>query len=184
MATGDELVAALSLSQRLGMLGDRPVVEVIAQAHAYVDALDAVGLTDGVVVDLGSGGGVPGLVIANERPRLRLVLVDRRATRADHLHRLVSRLGMSERVDVLATDAERLPMMLDDTVAAVVARGFGPPASVLAAAVPLLGPDGVVVVSEPPERDDRRWPSSLLETYGVDRLPHGDQRVAVLRRRA
>ena len=37
------------------------------------------------MVDLGSGGGVPGLVIARARPDLRLVLVDRRAARTDHL---------------------------------------------------------------------------------------------------
>ena len=49
--------------------------------------------SSGTVVDLGSGGGVPGLVIARARPDLRLVLVDRRAARTDHLPRLVRRLG-------------------------------------------------------------------------------------------
>ena len=64
-----ELAAALAESQRLGMLGDRPVAEVIEHAGAFVLALAEV---TGTVVDLGSGGGVPGLVIARARPDLRV----------------------------------------------------------------------------------------------------------------
>lgn len=178
----EALTEALGLSQRLGMLGSRPVVEVIDQATAYVEALDAVGLTGGVVVDLGSGGGVPGLVIARQRPALQLVLVDRRATRTDHLRRLVVRLGLTGRVEVLTADAALLPRLIPTPVAAVVARGFGPPAELLAVAVPLVGPGGVVVVSEPPEPDPTRWPAAALEEHGVERVAHPDQRVALLRR--
>lgn len=178
----EHLVDALSLSQRLGMLGSRPIDEVITQATAYVDALDAAGLTGGVVVDLGSGGGVPGLVIARFRPQLRLVLVDRRATRTDHLQRLVVRLGMTERIDVIEADTDQLPRLIGLPVDAVVARGFGPPTAVLAAAVPLLGPGGIVVVSEPPEPDDRRWPASVLDPHSLEQVPHDDHRVVVLRR--
>ena len=61
----------------------------------------------GTVVDLGSGGGVPGLVIADARPDLRLVLVDRRATRTDHLRRLVGRLGLADRVEVVERPTSR-----------------------------------------------------------------------------
>lgn len=176
----EPLIEALSLSQRLGMLGSRPVVDVIRQATAYVDALDAAGVTGGVVVDLGSGGGVPGLVIARYRPELRLVLVDRRATRTDHLRRLVGRLAIDERVEVVPADAAQLPGLIPTPVGAVVARGFGPPADLLVAAAPLLGPGGVVVVSEPPESDGQRWPASLLDHYGLERVDHPDTRVAVL----
>lgn len=176
------LVDALTLSQRLGMLGRRPVGEVIIQATAFVDALDAVGVTGGVVVDLGSGGGVPGLVIARMRPNLRLVLVDRRATRTDHLRRLVSRLEIAERVDVYEADAAHLPRLLDEPVDAVVARGFGAPASLATVAAPLLRTGGALVVSEPPEPDAGRWTPALLATHGLRLLPHADRRVAVLAR--
>ncbi len=106
------------------MLGERPIDEVIAHAGAFVGALAG---TRGTVVDLGSGGGVPGLVIARARPDLRLVLVDRRTTRADHLRRLVSRLGAADRVEVVAADASALPRLIDIPVDAVVARELRAP---------------------------------------------------------
>ena len=175
-----ELLGALAESQRLGMLGDRPVADVVEHAHAFVAALDSV---TGTVVDLGSGGGVPGLVIARARPDLRLVLVDRRASRTDHLRRLVGRLGVHARVEILAVDAAEVPKHLPSPADAVVARGFGPPDATLRAAVPLLRPGGLIVVSEPPMTDrSARWPAPLLDAVGVVAVPFPDRRVAVFRR--
>jgi 16S rRNA (guanine527-N7)-methyltransferase len=173
---GSPLLAALAESQRLGLLGERPVEDVVEHATAFVDALTGV---DGTVVDLGSGGGVPGLVIADARPDLHVVLLDRRASRTDHLRRLVGRLGFAGRVDVLTVDAAAAPHAIAD---AVVARGFGPPASTLRAATPLLRPGGVVVVSEPPEPAHDRWPPALLAGVGLVAVAHHDRRVAVFRR--
>jgi 16S rRNA (guanine527-N7)-methyltransferase len=169
------LVEALSTSQRLGMLGSGPVREFIEHSAAFVDALRGV---TGTVVDLGSGGGVPGLVIAWRRPDLQLVLVDRRVTRTDHLQRLVTRLGLGEHVIVRTAEARALPHLLDDPVAAVVARGFGKPRDVIGAALPILSVGGLVVVSEPPRGPDR-W----SEAIGTDLIREAsDRRVAVLRR--
>jgi 16S rRNA (guanine527-N7)-methyltransferase len=173
------LVGALGESQRLGMLGDRPIADVIEHALAFVGALSEV---SGTVVDLGSGGGVPGLVIARARPDLRLVLVDRRASRADHLHRLVGRLGVGDRVEVLAVDAAAVADRLPAPADAVVARGFGAPAATLRAALRLLRPGGLIVVSEPPAGEPGdRWPPPLLVAIGVVTVPHPDRRVAVFR---
>lgn len=171
------LVDALESSQGLGMLGQRPIAEVVEHAMSFVDALG--GIT-GVVVDLGSGGGVPGLVIARARPDLQLILVDRRATRVDHLRRLVHRLDLARRVEILAADAAHL--VLAAPADAIVARGFGAPAKTIRRAVPLLAPDGLIVVSEPPEHTDDRWPTELLVRLGLDRIPHEDRRVACFRR--
>jgi 16S rRNA (guanine527-N7)-methyltransferase len=140
------------------MIGAAPIADVIEHSTAFVDALAGV---CGTVVDLGSGGGVPGLIIAWRRPDLQLVLVDRRTTRTDHLRRLVARLGLSTRVDVLAADARDLPRLLDRKLEAVVARGFGRPAAVLDAARPILAETGIVVVSEPPGEADR-WTADVI----------------------
>ena len=80
----------LTTAQRVGTLGDRPIPEVMEHAQAFVAALVDV---TGTVIDIGTGAGVPGLVIAQERPDLTLVLADRRATRMDALQMGVSGLG-------------------------------------------------------------------------------------------
>jgi 16S rRNA (guanine527-N7)-methyltransferase len=134
------------------MLGAAPIPEVIAHSEAFVSALAAV---SGTVVDLGSGGGVPGLVIAWRRPDLDVVLVDRRTTRADHLRRLVARLGLGGHVTVVTAEARSLPGLLGRAVDAVVARGFGPPSAVVRAARPILRAGGLLAVSEPLDDADR-----------------------------
>lgn len=173
------LVDALAVAQRLGMLGAAPLDATIAHSDAFVAALAGV---SGTVVDLGSGGGVPGLVIAWRRRDLDVVLVDRRATRTDHLRRMVARLGLEPQVAVLTADAARLRSSLGRTVDAVVARGFGAPPAVVAAATPVLAAGGLLVVSEPPERPAQadRWPPDLLDAAGLEWVAHG--RLAVLRR--
>ena len=177
-APSSPLITALAESQRLGMLGDRPVDQIVEHAAAFVDALAGVA---GTVVDLGSGGGVPGLVIADARPDLRVVLLDRRASRTDHLRRLIGRLGFADRVEVLTLDAAAAPRAIAD---AVVARGFGRPASTLRAATPLLRPAGLIVVSEPPpeDLDHDRWPAALLAELELVSVDHDDRRVALFRR--
>ena len=98
------------------------------------------------MVDLGAGGGVPGLVIAHDRPDLRLTLVDRRSKRTDFLRRVVRRLRWSTRVDVVTADVEavigrRGPAAFD----AAVARGFGPPDTTLRFATQLVRAGGRIV---------------------------------------
>jgi 16S rRNA (guanine527-N7)-methyltransferase len=174
------LLEALRSSQRLGMLGPGPVEDVVDHGAAFLEALAT---TRGTVVDLGTGGGVPGLVIGWMRPDLRLLLVDRRARRTDHLRRLVARLGLGERVEVITADIAALGPAWSGRVDAVVARGFGPPISTLRSALPLTVPRGIVVVSEPPEESLDRWPDAVLAELGVERRT-SDRRVAVFARRA
>ena len=168
----EALREALASSQRLGMLGARPVDEVIEHARSFVDALVDV---RGLVVDLGSGGGVPGLVIAAARPDLELILVYRRAARTDPLQRLLGRLGWQDRVEVRCADA--LDLDLVSPADAVVARGFGAPELTARAATRLLGVGALLVVSEPPDDAVDRWQGIA----GLERVPWPDHRVAVLR---
>jgi 16S rRNA (guanine527-N7)-methyltransferase len=161
----DALTAALTEAQQLGFLGRRPIPEAIEHSMAFVRALPE---QCERIVDIGSGGGLPGLVIAVERPEVELTLVDRREKRTDFLRRVVLRSGWAH-VDVLTMDVAALA---DDVTAgrrppfdAVTARGFGPPATTLRLAAQLVAPTGVVVISEPPAGD--RWPNALLSELGV-----------------
>ena len=76
----DRLTAVLARAQALGALGTWPIPEVLAHAREFVTALPT---STERVLDLGSGAGVPGLVIACERPELTVTLVDRRERRTD-----------------------------------------------------------------------------------------------------
>lgn len=151
----------LTAAQRLGTLGERPIAEVIDHARQFLPALEGV---TGRVIDIGTGAGVPGLVIAESRPDLEITLVDRRATRMDALALGVAGLGWSDRVTVVTAEVDDLGRDTQHAgkYAAVVSRGFGPPEVTARLARPLLASGGILVVSEPPEPDPNRWTTELL----------------------
>lgn len=162
-----ELVAVLERSRALGFLGPGPVDDHIDHAAGFVRALRDV---TGCVVDLGSGGGVPGLVLAAARPDLEVVLVDAMAKRCEFLESAVVRLGL-RRARVVHGRAEVVGRgSLRESAAAVIARSFGPPAVTAECAAPLLQPGGLLVVSEPPGAADR-WDAAGLALVGL-RLDH------------
>jgi 16S rRNA (guanine527-N7)-methyltransferase len=155
----------LTTAQRVGTLGDRPIPEVVEHAQAFVAALAGV---TGTVIDIGTGAGVPGLVIAQERPDLTLVLADRRATRMDALQMGVSGLGWEDRITVLTCDIADLGKQPEHAgqYDAVVCRGFGSPEVTAPLARPLLKNGGTLIVSEPPSPKPSRWTPELLEKTG------------------
>ena len=164
-------------AQRIGALGPRPIDDVIAHARAFVDALTLGSLPPRAtrIIDLGSGAGVPGLVVADALPEATVVLVDRRAKRTDALALAVAGLGWRDRVTVICADVEDL--VRDPAHAgsydAVISRGFGPHETTLRLSAGLVCPGGVVVISEPPEGEPNRWSPELvneLSLTGPERL--------------
>jgi 16S rRNA (guanine527-N7)-methyltransferase len=174
----DALTDALGDAQGIGLLGDRPIPEVIAHAGAFVVALADV---SGRIVDLGSGGGVPGLVIADARPDLEIVLLDRRQKRTDFLERMVRRLGWSERVRVVHGDAAVLGQEAQHRACydAAVSRGFGPPEVTVRLSSPFVRVGGLVVLTDPPADHADRW--ETIPHPGLTRLSVPGQPVVVFR---
>ena len=124
------------------------------------------------MLDLGSGGGLPGLVMAVYRPDLELTLLEARQRACRFLREAVTDLDLPGVivVEARAEDAARRAD-LRESFDAVVARSFGPPAVTAECAVGFLRPGGRLVVSEPPgdEEPDRataRWPVPGLEGLG------------------
>ena len=154
-------------AQRIGALGPRPIDDVIAHARAFVDALPS---STRRVVDLGTGAGIPGLVIADARPDVRVVLVDRRAKRTDALAVAVAGLGWRGRVEVLCADADALARDPAHTASydAVVSRGFGPHETTLRVSAQLAAPGGAIVISEPPDGEPNRWRPELVAELHLD----------------
>ena len=77
---------------------------------------------DGLWLDLGSGAGFPGLVVAimTQRP---VLMVESRALRSEFLNRCVTELGLSERATVAAMKLESVPQVTADVISA---RAFAP----------------------------------------------------------
>ncbi len=87
-------------------------------------AARALSSRDRSAVDLGTGAGLPGVVLAIARPEVRFTLLEPRRRRAGFVELAAERLGLAN-VRVLARRAEEL--------AALVARGVEPPADVVLA---------------------------------------------------
>ena len=157
----------LVTAQRLGTLGALPIPDVIAHSRQFVDALAGI---SGTVMDIGTGAGVPGLIIAVDRPDLTLVLTDRREARMDALARGVTAMGIRDRAKVLTADVAVLGQNPEHAANydAVVCRGFASPDVTAILARPLLKNGGTLIVSEPPVSDPSRWPADLLNRLGFD----------------
>jgi 16S rRNA (guanine527-N7)-methyltransferase len=164
----------LARGQDLGFLGPGPVSRQVAHGRALLAGLPA----GGRVLDLGSGGGLPGLVLATYRPELELTLLEARQRACRFLREVVAGLGFAGVVvvEARAEEAARRPD-LRETFDAVVARSFGPPAVTAECAVGFLRSGGRLVVSEPPDEgeSDSRWPTAGLEALGLGPAVRGGE---------
>ena len=167
-----------------GFLGPGPVDRHLAHAQGFVDLARRQDPTASHprILDLGSGGGLPGLVIADQWPAATLVLLEANQRRSQFLERAVMTCHFEDRVTVVTERAEvsgHAPAFRG-TFEGVVARSFGAPAVVAECAAPFLQAGGWLIVSEPPgdevsdsEPNNRtaestRWPSERLTQLGLE----------------
>lgn len=168
MAAAEErLVAVLRHGQQQGFLGPGDLLAHVEHARAHHAAARPV--PGQRWCDLGSGGGVPGLVMALEQPSIEFVLLDRSQRRVDFLETAVQDLELADRVTVALGDAAELAHLSQHRHAydGVVSRAFGPPAAVAECSAGLLRAGGRLVVSEPPGCGDTRWPPDALAQLGM-----------------
>jgi len=122
----------------------------VAREHV-LDSLSALPVLhrEGVdaLLDLGSGGGFPGLPLALALPARRALLVESVAKKARFLATVTAALGIDDRVAVAAARAEALAADPHQRAAwpAVVVRAVAPLAELAELALPLLRPDGLLV---------------------------------------
>lgn len=177
----------LERAKVLGFLGPGPVEDHVEHVLSFVRSVPA---PSGSILDLGSGGGVPGLVMAVLHwTTPRWVLLDAGLGRTAFLADAVRALGVDDRVQVVRARAEEAGRALRwrHRFDVVVARGFGPPAVTAECASPFLRAGGVLLVSEPPDGATDRWaPTGLawLRLRAESPPPggrHGGPSVQVLR---
>lgn len=166
MSVDARLEGCLRRSQRLGFLGKGSVDRHLAHGEAMIAAVASLGLDVGSLVDLGSGGGVPGLSLVAAGSAERVVLSERRGRRADLLELSIAELGCAHRAEVDRRDAFDLARSSErEGFDVVVARSFGPPSVVVEYGLPLLREAGVLLVSDV-EGGETRWPPQALAAVG------------------
>ena len=190
-----DLLAALERPHRLGTIGG-DLEEQLAHCASFSSVLSQV-LGDHIPergCDLGTGGGLPGVALASMWPTMQWTLVDMRTARADEVERTILRLGLHDRVDVHGIEAQFLghDEHHREQYDIVVARAFGPPSVTAECAAGLVRPNGVFVVSEPPESGgpgeqltEPRWDVAGLAELGfgpAELVEENESRFAVMRK--
>jgi len=157
----------LERSRSLGFLGPGPIDDHIDHAARFCALVD--GVPDSFV-DLGSGGGIPGLIALSTWPGTTGVLLDAQARRCAFLRWAVDELGWSDRASVVEDRAERAgrDATLRERADLVLARSFGPPAVTAECAAAFVRVGGRIAVSEPPSGSEERWPVDGLMLLGLD----------------
>jgi 16S rRNA (guanine527-N7)-methyltransferase len=163
---------ALARSFDLGFLGSMPIEDQIDHALGFVSVIETrLARTPESVIDLGTGGGVPGLVLGSCWPDARVVLMDASERRTQFLAETLEQWPTSGGIEVVRGRAEELGHRPDlrEQFEAVTSRSFGIPALTAECGSSFLTVGGWMVVSEPPDAAPQlRWPAAGLDSVGLE----------------
>lgn len=139
------------------VLWERHVLESVAFSQ-----LLPVSDRDSALLDVGSGGGFPGIVIAIMRPDLSVTLLDARQKKVTFLRHLVDDLHLSS--DVLHGRAEELARQEQHRARydLVTARAVAPMTRLLPWTIPFLAPGGLLYAIK-----GDRWREELEDAVAV-----------------
>jgi 16S rRNA (guanine527-N7)-methyltransferase len=134
-----------------GLLGPREVPR-LWDRHVLNSALLAPRLPhEATVADVGSGAGLPGIVLALARPDITVTLIESLLRRVTFLEEVVAELGL-EQVEVVRSRAEEMPA--ERTFAVVTARAVAPLDRLARWCMPLVAPDGALVAMKGASAED------------------------------
>lgn len=162
------LLEQLARARDLGFLGRTAVETQLGHARALIAALPSEDGGGSVsLLDLGSGGGLPGLVAACDPKFSEVVLLDRSERRCAFLRSSLVALPAAGRVHVIVGLAEERgrEVLLREVFDLVTSRSFGPPAATLECGSAFLRVGGHLLVSDPP--GGRVWPSDGARSFGL-----------------
>jgi 16S rRNA G527 N7-methylase RsmG len=167
----EPLLSVLTQSRRRHLIGPSSLEAQVTHSAGFAEHL-APGAR---VMDLGSGGGLPGLALIAGRPDLRVTLEDSAQRRVHFLEWAIQEMHAEERADVIwgrAEDQARDPLFRG-AFDAVIARSFGSPAVTAECARPFLRDRGLLVVSEPPESSESSDQSRVIDPGSAEHTDEG-----------
>lgn len=173
----------LAANERLNLTGARDAA--LLTPH-LLDALTLAPFVGDSLIDIGTGGGLPGIPLAIVTGT-RLVLVDAIAKKITALRRIVEELGLAAdlmvgRAEVLGHDPK-----LRGTFASATARAVGPPSTVAELTLPFVRIGGNALLQRggfsETERTALDDAALVLGARRVDEVLTGeDRRIVVLRK--
>jgi len=138
--------------EELGLIGPQELPRLWTR-HLVNSALPAELLRPGLVGDIGSGAGLPGLVLAIARPEVDFVLIEPMERRTDWLRSEAEELGLSN-VEVVRARAEDAPYV--ERLDQVTARAVSALRTLIPAVVPLVRPGGELVLMKGARVEEER----------------------------
>ncbi len=138
--------------EELGLVGPQELPRLWSR-HLVNSALLAPFVRAGLVGDVGSGAGLPGLALAIARPDARFVLIEPMERRTDWLRSEAAALGL-ENVEVVRARAEELPIVggLDQ----VTARAVSALRTLIPSVVPLVRKGGELLLMKGARVEEER----------------------------
>jgi 16S rRNA (guanine527-N7)-methyltransferase len=166
-----------------GYVGVGDAGRVVARHVLECAALGRFAPVDNLLIDVGSGAGLPGVVLAHLREG-PVVIVESHRGRAMFVRRAVRALELDGRVKVLSVRAEDAARTaLRESAAVAVGRALATLPVALELVVPFVGCGGVAILSSPgplqcrrggsgeasraEEHGDAVWPMGAMSTLGV-----------------
>ena len=157
-------------AKKLNYLGKPPVQDHILNAKGFIQTIQELetNLEQVKLVDLGSGGGVPALILIDYFKNWEFILIERKEKRAEFLSWAVKKLNTGKRIEIICDEVENVARnsKYEATVDFVTARSFAPPPTTAECACRFLKKNRYLVVSEPPNTTNR-WLNTALNETGL-----------------
>lgn len=144
---------------------------------------------EGALLDLGTGGGFPGIPLKVMRPRQSMTLIDASRKKINFVKHLIRQLSLPG-IEAVQTRVEIFARQKDQQgrFRVIVSRAFADLNQIAQAATPLLAPRGRIIVYQGPGDDENRRPGegmqigplAVLEVFPYQLPITGDRRALVV----
>jgi 16S rRNA (guanine527-N7)-methyltransferase len=176
------LCALTNYNQKVNLVGncdphlltDRHTLDGLTLAGRIKREIEACKTPDARMryLDIGTGGGLPGMIVALACPQLAVTLMDATAKKCQFLELVINELGLGERVEVINGRAEEMARegQLRERYKFVSARAVGTLKVTIELAIPFLKPGGLFLAQKTTSRIEAEMAESkdLLNNIGAE----------------